>query len=221
MKNNHLFDLEAKSIELIESSFVENFSISTTSFGLTSVVLINLISQTNLDIPVVFVDTGFHFCETIDYYKTIISRYQKLNFIQLSPNLNKKNFLEIHGGNIYNKDPDFCCNINKVNPLNNYLERKGIKIWYAAVRKSQSAFRKTLNEREKIRENLTKVHPLLFWTESDIDRYIIANSLPSHPLQIQGYESIGCHPCTKIGRNRTGRWQKLKKTECGLHFKNK
>lgn len=221
MKNKYSFDLEAKSIELIENSYIENHSISTTSFGLTSAVLINLISQTNLDIPIVFVDTGFHFSETIDYYKTIISRYQKLNFIQLSPNLNKKTFLEIHGGNIYNEDPDFCCNINKVNPLNDYLEREGIKTWYTAVRKSQSAFRKTLNLKEKIREDLIKVHPLLYWTESDIDMYITANSLPSHPLKNHGFESIGCYPCTKIGSNRSGRWQKFAKTECGLHFKNK
>lgn len=218
MKSNHLSDLEVKSLELIENSFIENFSISTTSFGLTSAVLINLISQTNLEIPIVFIDTGFHFYETIDYYKTIIEMYPKLNFIRLSPNLNKKEFLEKHGRNVYNEDPDFCCDNNKVTPLKNYLEREGIKTWYAAVRRSQSDFRKTLNERENIREGLIKVHPLLCWTESDIDKYIKANSLPSHPLLKQGYESIGCYPCTKVGVNRSGRWQNIGKTECGLHY---
>jgi phosphoadenosine phosphosulfate reductase len=142
-----------------------------------------------------------------------------LKFIRLNPNLNKVEFLEKYGRNIYNEDSDFCCDFNKVNPLNNYLEREGIEIWYAAIRKSQSAFRKTLNQREKLRDNLLKVHPLLYWTESDIDNYIRANSLPSHPLQKHGYESIGCYPCTKIGINRSGRWQKSVKTECGLHFK--
>ena len=100
------------------------------------------------------------------------------------------------------------------------MERERIKTWYAAVRKSQSAYRKTLNERENIREDLIKVHPLLCWTESDIDKYITAYSLPPHPLQKQGYESIGCYPCTRFGNNREGRWQKFEKTECGLHLKN-
>ena len=146
--------------------------------------------------------------------------YPELNFVRLSPNLNKGEFLEKHGRNVYNQDPDFCCDNNKVIPLKNYLERERIKTWYAAVRKSQSAYRKTLNERENIREDLIKVHPLLCWTESDIDKYITAYSLPPHPLQKQGYESIGCYPCTRFGNNREGRWQKFEKTECGLHLKN-
>lgn len=214
MIKEHLLALESKSLELIENS-----SISTTSFGITSSVLIHLISKTNLGIPIVFIDTGFHFNETIDYYKTIISRFQKLNFIPLVPNLNKKEFLQKFGRNIYNEDPDFCCNINKVNPLYNYLEKQEIRTWYAALRKSQSAFRKTINQSEKIRDDLIKIYPLLCWTESDIDNYIKANSLPSHPLQNQGYESIGCYPCTKIGSDSNGRWQTFVKTECGLHLK--
>ena len=221
MVKEHLLALESKSLELIENSFLENSSISTTSFGITSAVLIHLISKTNLEIPIVFIDTGFHFNETIDYYKTIISKYQRLNFIRLGPNLNKKEFLQKFGRNIYNEDPDFCCDINKVKPLYNYLEKQEIRTWYAALRKSQSAFRKTINEREKIKDDLIKIHPLLCWTESDIYNYITANSLPSHPLQNQGYESIGCYPCTKIGSSRSGRWQTFVKTECGLHFKNK
>ena len=69
-----------------------------------------------------------------------------------------------------------------------------------------------------MKENLIKVHPLLFWTESDIDSYIKVNELPSHPLQNQGYESIGCLPCTQTGISRSGRWADHAKTECGLHL---
>ena len=72
----------------------------------------------------------------------------------------------------------------------------------------------------KIKEDITKIHPLLFWTETDISNYMNENSLPSHPLLSKGFESIGCYPCTKVGEGRNGRWNNSAKTECGLHYNN-
>lgn len=218
MIKTQLLTLETQSIELIKNSFIENFSISTTSFGITSSVLIHLISKTNLEIPIVFIDTGFHFDETIDYYKTIDSKYQKLDFIKISADISTSKFLNKYGKEIYNKNPNFCCNFNKVAPFNSYLENKRIRIWYTAVRKSQSSSRNNLNHRVEINKDLLKIHPLLLWTEKEIIAYLRENSLPIHPLKSKGYGSIGCYPCTKIGKGRTGRWGKLEKTECGLHL---
>ena len=216
-----LIDLETKSLEIISNSFINNQTISTTSFGLTSTVLIHLISKTNLDIPIVFIDTGFHFNETVDYYKSVVLKYPYLKFRKISAELQAVEFLEKYGKNIHKENPEFCCKTNKILPLDNLIESDNVRIWYAAIRKSQSPFRNSLDERIKLKNNLIKIHPLLLWTELDISNYMRVNSLPHHPLSIKGYESIGCYPCTKVGKNRSGRWRNSTKTECGLHFKNK
>jgi phosphoadenosine phosphosulfate reductase len=218
MKNNHLLNLESKSLELIRNSFIENRSISTTSFGITSVVLIDLIAKTNLDIPTIFIDTGFHFGETIDYYKTIVSQYPKMCIKSISSTTETNNFIKENGQDIYKENPDFCCNVNKIFPLDNYIDAENVSVWYAAIRKSQSVFRNSLNEKVKMKNDLMKVHPLLYWSEGDVFDYIKTNSLPNHPLSKQGYESVGCYPCTKVGHGRAGRWNNSTKTECGLHF---
>ena len=145
-------------------------------------------------------------------------RYSKLNFVRVCSDLEKNTFLKKYGYNIYDKNPEFCCNFNKVNPLNNYFRKEKISIWYAAVRKSQNIFRNSLDEKMKIKEDIIKIHPLLFWNETDISNYMKKNSLPSHPLQSQGFQSVGCYPCTKVGQGRAGRWNNSTKTECGLHL---
>ena len=218
--NSHLSNLEFESLELIRGSFIENHSIATTSFGTTSAVLIHIISKIKLSIPVVFIDTGFHFDETMQYYHSMALRYSKLNFVRVCSDLEKNTFLKKYGYNIYDKNPEFCCNFNKVYPLKNYFKTEKIKIWYAAVRKSQNTFRNSLDEKTKVKEDMIKIHPLLSWTETDVSNYMKENSLPSHPLQNKGYDSIGCYPCTKIGEGRTGRWANSAKSECGLHLKN-
>ena len=92
--NNDLLNLEHKNLELIRDTFIENHSVSTTSLGTTSAVLIHIISKSNLNIPVVFIDTGFHFDETLQYYHSMALRYSKLKFVRISSDLEKNNFLK-------------------------------------------------------------------------------------------------------------------------------
>jgi len=212
--------LQTEAIEIIKKNFVKNFSIATTSFGLTSVVMIDLISKSKLKIPIIFINTNFHFKETIEYKNKVVKFYNNLDFIELLPELNSNIFLTKNGFDIQKKNPEFCCTKNKVEPLNGFINKKEIKIWISALRKTQTLRRLQLKKSDNINDNLLKLYPLLNWSENNMLTYIREMNLPFHPLAFGGYGSIGCEPCTDIGECRVGRWKGLKKTECGLHFQN-
>lgn len=185
----------------------------TVSFGGGGVVLAHIVSEIDRSVPVLFLDTGFHFPETLAFKAAFVARYG-LKLVELHP-------LE-EVGPLYQTDPDRCCWIRKVAPLQRALA--GFDAWISAVRQDQTAARagtESLEYHEIERRPVVKVFPLARWGRADVWRYIRDHDLPYHPLLDQGYTSIGCWPCTRPTRpgepERAGRWSGAGKTECGLH----
>ncbi len=188
------------------------------SFGAESAVLLHLVTRVAPDIPVLFLDTGKHFPETLAYRDELTARLA-LNLVNLAPDaeeLAKKDATELR----WSYDPDGCCEIRKVKPL-----EKALVAYDASItgRKGfQSSTRQGLPRFELDGgTGRLKFNPLANWTREDLDAYFEAHDLPRHPLEAQGYPSIGCSPCTskvKPGEDpRAGRWRGWDKTECGIH----
>jgi phosphoadenosine phosphosulfate reductase len=185
----------------------------TVSFGGGGVVLAHLISRIDRSVPVLFLDTRFHFPETYAFKQRFVEQYG-LNLRELTPLTDP--------GPLYQTDPDRCCAIRKVEPLERALV--GFDAWISAVRQDQSDSRAAteLVEYHEIGGRpIVKVFPLARWSRADVWRYIREHGVPYHPLLDQGYSSIGCWPCTRPTapgeRERAGRWSGIGKTECGLH----
>ena len=185
----------------------------TVSFGGGGVVLAHLLSRIDRTVPVLFLDTHFHFPETYAFKQRFVEQYG-LNLIELEP--------LTEPGPLYQSDPDRCCFIRKVEPLERAIV--DYAAWISAVRQDQSATRAAtdlLEYHEVGGRPIVKVFPLARWTRADVWRYIRENGVPYHPLLDQGYTSIGCWPCTRPTApgepERAGRWSGTGKTECGLH----
>ncbi len=206
------------SVDLIQKWFMKdkNHTISTTSGGATSVLLIDLINKSKCDIPIVFLDTGFLFDETTNYYNELVDLYPNLKFIKLYESNDKKSYYDSINKVI--KDTKKCCFENKINLLDIYLEENSIKCWFTALRRDQNNIRKNMEEIHLNNKGIHKVLPVLNWSSQEVFEYMIKNKLPFHPLFNRGYESIGCYPCTEKGLGRDGRWYNSDKTECGIHL---
>jgi phosphoadenosine phosphosulfate reductase len=185
----------------------------TASFSGGGVVLAHMVSRIDPRVPVLFLDTGFHFPETIAFKNRFAERYG-LNVIDVHPASDP--------GPLYRTDPDTCCHIRKVEPLERAMA--GLDAWITALRRDQSETRRTVERVEHHDvggRTIVKVMPLAHWTRDDVQRYLAANDVPRHPLLDQGYASIGCWPCTRPiapgEPERAGRWSGTGKTECGLH----
>lgn len=185
----------------------------TVSFGGGGVVLAHLIARIDRTVPVLFLDTRFHFPETYAFKQRFVEQYG-LNLVELEP--------LTEPGPLYQTDPDRCCFIRKVEPLERAIV--GYDAWISAVRQDQSASRaatELLEYHEVAGRPIMKVFPLAHWTRGDVWRYIREQNVPYHPLLDQGYSSIGCWPCTRPTApgedERAGRWSGSGKTECGLH----
>jgi phosphoadenylyl-sulfate reductase (thioredoxin) len=143
----------------------------------------------------------------------------KINLLVERPELYGIDFIRRHGENLYETDPDFCCQKNKVEPFSNLLKRYAG--WITGVRRDQSSTRAAAEPIEILEGGKLKVQPLAHWTGVDVKTYITENRIPLHPLFSQGYTSIGCAPCTRPNSDpadeRAGRWSGKAKTECGLH----
>lgn len=193
---------------------------TSSSFQAQSVPLLHLISLVCPEMPVMFLDTGFHFPETLTYRDELCSRYN-LNIINVYPSISQSEQLYQYGEVLYRQDPDLCCHINKVEPMQRAIT--GYEGWVSGVRRDQTKHRAGLRIIEQQSNGLIRVHPMLRWTKKDVWTYIDQHQLPSHPLFEQGYFSIGCAPCTRPtvsldGDEREGRWGGTIKTECGLHM---
>ena len=192
----------------------------TSSFQSQSLVLLKIISEIEEKIPVLFLNTGYHFPETI-IFKNKIIKLLNLHVIDLQSSIPKS--LQKDGLNrlLYVHDPDHCCSINKVEPLENFLNV--YNIWISGVRKTQTKNRKMMKYEERTQFKSMRFHPLLNWTDSMVQTYISENNFPKHPLDNKGYKSIGCEPCTRrisldvFKDQRDLRWFGQTKTECGLH----
>lgn len=193
---------------------------ATSSFQTNSVVLLHVISRIDKSIPIYFINTGYHFPETIRY-KDMVTKLLGLNVIDLLPHVPKAMQCNAAGDLMFTFDPDYCCYLNKVQPVEALFEL--YDVWINGVRARQNSVRKNFREEEPARHNTLRYHPLLQWTDREMDMYIHLHNLPLHPLERLGYKSIGCEPCTRPANGdnlRDGRWAGMKKTECGLHVHN-
>lgn len=192
--------------------------VASSSFQTQSVPLLHIISQVCPEMPVIFIDTGFHFLETLAFRDELQARYG-LNIVVVHPTIGKGELLLKYGEGLYRHDPDLCCYINKVEPMRRALS--GARAWVSGVRREQTAHRKELRVIEPQSSGLLKIHPMIHWTKERLWEYINRYRLPSHPLYSAGYLSIGCAPCTRpvsAGEDeRAGRWAGTEKNECGLH----
>jgi len=184
----------------------------TSSFAATSAFLLHAFSQVNKEQKIYFIDTGYHFTETLNY-KEVLSELYGLQVESVTADAYEHNFTQ--KDKTWTKNPDFCCSINKVKPLDLIKER--FTVWVSGLMEWQSDHRSTLNIFEQ-RKGILKFYPLLDVTEEERKEYIKKNYLPFHPLVSKGYSSIGCKHCTVPGEGRAGRWNNSPKTECGLHL---
>jgi phosphoadenosine phosphosulfate reductase len=185
----------------------------TVSFGGGGLVLAHLLSRIDPSVPVLFLNTGFLFPQTLEFKDRFVQRY-RLNLVELTPATDP--------GPLYQTDPDRCCWIRKVAPLERAMQP--FDAWISAVRRDQSVTRaefEPVEFHEFGGRPVVKIFPLAHWSRSDVDRYLREHDVPHHPLQDQGYTSIGCWPCTRpttAGEpERAGRWSGTGKIECGLH----
>lgn len=190
------------------------------SFGAEGIVLIDLISQMKEDATVVFLDTDLHFRETYDVINQIKARYPRLNLTMLKPKITIEEQAELFGDKLWERNPNQCCHIRKVDPLTEALT--GAPAWLSGLRREQSETRKLTNyiNKDETFQSI-KVCPLIHWTWDDVWAYLSRYDLPYNELHDQGYPSIGCEKCTfptnDLHDLRSGRWAESSKTECGLH----
>jgi phosphoadenosine phosphosulfate reductase len=191
---------------------------TTCSFQSHSLVLLHILSRIDKNIPVYFINTGFHFPETLEF-KDRIAKEFGMEVISLSSDIPKIQQKDSHGRFLFTSDPDYCCHINKVKPMEPILYK--YDVWINGVRADQSETRKNLSVEQKTSTGCIRFHPMLDWTSKMIFEYQKQHNLPKHPLEEKGYFSIGCEPCTRKFNldfdARQGRWFGLKKTECGLN----
>lgn len=183
----------------------------TSSFGTTSVVLLHLVSRIKPGCSIYFINTGYHFEETIDY-KNRLTRLLDLNVIDLRPDPNQHT--KTFKNELWDDNPDKCCEINKVEPLDRVKD--DYKVWMSGLIGFQNRQRNRLPIMDDNNE-LIKFYPLIDWNSSLVEEYIENHGLPEHPLKKKGYQSVGCTHCTAPGQGREGRWSNYSKTECGLH----
>jgi phosphoadenosine phosphosulfate reductase len=198
-------------------TFAPQIAVSS-SFQTQSVPLLHMASQIDPEILVFFLDTGFHFWETL-IFREQLQREFDLRIQNLYPDKQWRNFLERFGRGLYEHDPDLCCYIRKVQPMQKAM--RTVRAWISGIRRDQTSNRSHAKILELEPHGLLKVNPLLNWTREDVQVYMRRFNLPAHPLLYKGYRSIGCKPCTRpvqAGEDeRAGRWAGKSKTECGLH----
>lgn len=184
----------------------------TSSFGTSAAILLHLVSKLKPEQKVHFIDTTYHFVETIAY-RDKLTEILGLNLENVLPPDWKNAFTR--EDQTWTKDPDLCCSINKVEPLDNL--KSDYEVWMSGLMRFQNTERKSRKIFEK-KGNLLKFHPIIDFTEKQQKGYFEENNLPKHPLEKAGYQSIGCAQCTFKGKGRSGRWGNSAKTECGLHL---
>jgi phosphoadenosine phosphosulfate reductase len=194
----------------------------TSSFQAECVVLVHMLKEERPNIPVLFLETGYHFPETLEYRDQMTGDWS-LNLVNLEAKQSVKEQETLFG--ILNQtEPSKCCGLRKVEPL--FAGLANYDTWFTALRREQSPTRANLAEVESFKlpggKTLEKVSPLAMWTNKDVWQYLSRYNIPALPLYDQGYTSIGCQPCTALpfdpANPRSGRWQGKEKLECGIHI---
>ncbi|MFT5618175.1 MAG: phosphoadenosine phosphosulfate reductase [Arenicella sp.] len=212
------FDYFEQKIKQYQSEGKSIFASS--SFQSHSIPMIHIISQIDNSIPVYFLNTGYHFPETMAY-RTQIAELLNLNVIDAKSPISKNLQREPDGRLYFASDPNHCCFLNKTLPMEPVLARHDI--WITGVRRDQNANRSSFPYEAKGPQDTLRFHPMLDWNGKMIGTYINDFKIPRHPLEAKGYLNIGCSPCTAKyvdngdGTGRGSRWAGMKKTECGLH----
>lgn len=192
--------------------------VGVSSFGADSAVLLHMIAGVDRSVPIVFLDTGKHFAETLEYRDQLVADLglQSLSIIHpLESSLAAKD----PDGLLREADPDACCDLRKVEPMVRAVQP--YRAWFTGRKRFQTAERAGLPAFEAVGPRI-RVNPLAAWTPDDIAGYMRLHGLRKNPLVAYGYLSIGCFPCTRPagpgGDARSGRWAGLAKTECGIHL---
>lgn len=212
LNKEYSFKTIHKRVEQLYKDFSQDEIMLTSSFAATSAMLLKVFSDFNKEQLIYFIDTGYHFKETI-IYKDYLTKLYDLNVVDVRAEDWKHKFTS--EDKTWTKDPDMCCSINKVEPLEKIKEK--YKIWISGLMRWQSDHRESLDFFEE-RRGMVKFYPLLDVTSDQREAFIKDHHLPFHPLVSKGYFSIGCEHCTSPGKGREGRWNNNPKTECGLHL---
>jgi phosphoadenosine phosphosulfate reductase len=199
----------------------EGWACVTCSFQAEDVVVLHLLRQVQRDIPVLFLDTGYHIPALLRYRDRLAESWD-LNLVNVTNDVSRKEH-ENRFGRLFRTDATACCRKRKVEPL--FMELENYSVWFTGLRREQSPTRAHLQVTETTTlpsgHMLSKVSPLAEWDWKQVWSYISANDIPYLPLYDQGYTSIGCEPCTVPPRDpsnaRSGRWGG-KKLECGIHI---
>lgn len=189
------------------------------SFGVESAILLHMAARIDKNLPIVFLETGKLFAETLAYRDELTALLGLTDVRSIRPTGAQLAAYD-PDGRLWEKDPDLCCAIRKTNPLDDALE--GFEAWITGRKRSQSSSRAQLSLQETGADGRITINPLAFWEDAELEAYFLAHNLPRHPLQAQGYSSIGCATCTQRplpGQDkRSGRWAGQAKKECGIHM---
>jgi phosphoadenosine phosphosulfate reductase len=209
----------ASALEILQwavDTFGDGFCVTS---SMEDAVVAHLASRVRKGVDVVFLDTGYHFPETIGT-RDAVEAVMDVNVITLTPRQTVAEQDAEYGPALHDRDPDLCCRLRKVKPLEEGLAN--YRAWATGLRRDESATRANtpvVGWDEKRRK--VKVSPIARWTQDDVDAYIAEHGVLANPLLMDGYASIGCAPCTRRvleGEDaRAGRWAGRAKTECGLH----
>lgn len=191
------------------------------SFGAESAAMLGLIAEVDPAMPIVFIDTGMHFQQTLQY-RDELAAFLRLTDVRTTKPIPDEVSAVDPKGVLHRTDPDACCEVRKVRPLEPALD--GFSAWITGRKRFHGGGRVNLPVVEHS-EGRFKVNPLASWNHDDIEAYFAARKLPRHPLVADGYPSIGCWPCTVRPEDpsdlRSGRWVGFQKEECGLHLERK
>jgi phosphoadenosine phosphosulfate reductase len=187
--------------------------------SMTDAVIIDLASKVRPGIDVVFLDTGYHFPETVGTRDAVAAVYP-VNLLNITPSRTVAEQDAELGPRLFGRNPDLCCYLRKVEPLERTL--KDYDAWITGVRRDETSNRRAARVVEwDGRREMVKVNPIVNWTQKQVDDYIATHGVLVNPLVYDGYPSIGCSTCTlkvEAGANpRSGRWAGTGKTECGIH----
>ena len=187
------------------------------SFGAESVVLLHLAAQLKPDLPVLVLDTGMLFGQTLDYRRSLAAKLGLTQVKDLRPAFTDLATAD-PDAKLWQTDTEACCHVRKVLPLDRALE--GYEAWITGRKRFHGGDRVSLPVVEAA-DHQIKFNPLANWGKAELDAYMVVHNLPAHPLVAQGFPSIGCWPCTQAVENdediRAGRWAGSEKSECGIH----
>jgi phosphoadenosine phosphosulfate reductase len=205
----------------LEDSGLERIGIAS-AFQAEGTCVIHMATRIKPDVPILFLETGFHFAETLVFKEQLADMFE-LNVVDLVGDETVESQAERYGPRLYERDPKLCCELNKVIPFDRAL--RGLDAWITSLRRDSAWTRMNTPIVDQTENDdgtwLVKINPMANWSRPQVWRYLKQEGIPHHPLYNLGYSSIGCAPCTRMvfeGEDeRAGRWSGIMKTECGIH----